>query len=344
MARTAIFVSKHGGQSEIVLRVKQGDNPTFGFLMPDHRLHPYFRFLVDHQELLSSNSIDEESKADSSLDQASSGRGSGALSLLGTVYGSGEDEDGEMENATEAKRMESGESGVAINKKSTDGPDQKESSLSVSKKDDTVSKHLAPLKEKASLIKRNQSITSVKPGTVTGLKKESDASTAEKSRAYSLPPILKVEVPVVEPPSDLKRVVDKIVEFILRNGRQFETVLVEQDVKHGRFPFLLPSNLYHPYYLEALQKAEKVRFSLSSVPYNVLCIFMRFFFVRHLIFHTYMLLRVHKHIYLRQVIPFNFASIFPFSLMIGLDLHIHSNLIAVVLQSDLGSKFFGSIF
>ncbi|KAG4150072.1 hypothetical protein ERO13_D05G372700v2 [Gossypium hirsutum] len=254
MARTAKFVSKHGGQSEIVLRVKQGDNPTFGFLMPDHRLHPYFRFLVDHQELLSSNSIDEESKADGSLDQASSGRGGGALSLLGTVYGSGEDEDGETENATEAKRMESG---VAINKNSTDGPDQKESSLSVSRKDDTVTKHLAPLKEKASLIKRNQSITSVKPGTLTGLKKESDASASEKSRASSLPPISKVEIPVVEPPSDLKRVVDKIVEFILRNGRQFEAVLVEQDVKHGRFPFLLPSNLYHPYYLEALQKAEK---------------------------------------------------------------------------------------
>nr|KJB62875.1 hypothetical protein B456_009G441100 [Gossypium raimondii] len=255
MARTAIFVSKHGGQSEIVLRVKQGDNPTFGFLMPDHRLHPYFRFLVDHQELLSSNSIDEESKADGSLDQASSGRGGGALSLLGTVYGSGEDEDGETENATEAKRMESG---VAINKNSTDGPEQKESSLSVSRKDDTVTKHLAPLKEKASLIKRNQSMTSVKPGTLTGLKKESDASAAEKSRASSLPPISKVEIPVVEPPSDLKRVVDKIVEFILRNGRQFEAVLVEQDVKHGRFPFLLPSNLYHPYYLEALQKAGKL--------------------------------------------------------------------------------------
>ncbi|TYG72021.1 hypothetical protein ES288_D05G446400v1 [Gossypium darwinii] len=254
MARTAIFVSKHGGQSEIVLRVKQGDNPTFGFLMPDHRLHPYFRFLVDHQELLSSNSIDEESKADGSLHQASSGRGGGALSLLGTVYGSGEDEDGETENATEAKRMESG---VAINKNSTEGPDQKESSLSVSRKDDTVTKHLAPLKEKASLIKRNQSITSVKPGTLTGLKKESDASASEKSRASSLPPISKVEIPVVKPPSDLKRVVDKIVEFILRNGRQFEAVLVEQDVKHGRFPFLLPSNLYHPYYLEALQKAEK---------------------------------------------------------------------------------------
>ncbi|KAF2572043.1 hypothetical protein F2Q70_00005071 [Brassica cretica] len=33
--RTSSFASKHGGQSEIVLRAKQGGNPTFGFLMPE---------------------------------------------------------------------------------------------------------------------------------------------------------------------------------------------------------------------------------------------------------------------------------------------------------------------
>ncbi|KAL4335064.1 hypothetical protein GQ457_07G013310 [Hibiscus cannabinus] len=213
-------------------------------------------YLVDHQELLSSNSIDEEGKANGAHDQASSVRG-GALSLLGTVYGSGEDEDGEMEKAAEVKRTESVRAGVAIDKTSTDGLVQKESSSSVNRKGDTVTKHSAPLKEKASVIKINQSITTVKAGTMSGQKKESDASAAEKSRASSLPPTSKVELPVVEPPSDLKRVVDKIVEFILRNGRQFEAVLIEQDVKHGRFPFLLPSNLYHPYYLKALQKAEK---------------------------------------------------------------------------------------
>ncbi|KAE8690182.1 aspartic protease family protein [Hibiscus syriacus] len=229
-ARTTLFVSKHGGQSETVLKLKQGDNPTFGYLMPDHPLHPYFRFLVDHKELLSSNFFDEEGKADGAHDQASV-RG-GALSLLRTVYASGEDEDGETENATEVKRTESVRDGVTIDKASTDGPE-------------------------------NQLITTVKAGTTTGLKKESDVSAAEKSRASSLPPTLKVELHVMEPPSDLKRVVDKTVEFILRNGRQFEAVLVEH-VKHGRFPFLLPSNLYHPYYLEALQNAKNVCFSLFN--------------------------------------------------------------------------------
>ncbi|OMP04383.1 SWAP/Surp [Corchorus olitorius] len=257
MARTAMFVSTHGGQSEIVLRVKQGDNPTFGFLMPDHPLHPYFRFLVDNQELLSRNSVGEENKADNALDQAVSVKGGGALSLLGTVYGSGEDEEGATEHTTEVDRKDSVDAGDNINKTSTDATEQKESSVSANKKDESATKHSAPLREKASLIKRNRSITTVKAGSATGLKKESDVSTAEKSRASSLPTISKIELPVVEPPSDLKRVVDKIVEFILKNGRQFEAVLVEQDVKHGRFPFLLPTNLYHPYYLQVLQNAEK---------------------------------------------------------------------------------------
>ncbi|KAK2978677.1 hypothetical protein RJ640_013870, partial [Escallonia rubra] len=50
----------------------------------------------------------------------------------------------------------------------------------------------------------------------------------------------------------------KQVEFILKNGKQFEAVLAEQDSAHGRFSFLLPSNQYHPYYLKALQNAQKV--------------------------------------------------------------------------------------
>ncbi|OMO83510.1 SWAP/Surp [Corchorus capsularis] len=257
MARTAMFVSTHGGQSEIVLRVKQGDNPTFGFLMPDHPLHPYFRFLVDNQELLSKNSVGEENKADNALDQAVSVKGGGALSLLGTVYDSGEDEEGATEHTTEVDRKDSVDAGDNINKTSTGATEQKESSVRANEKDESATKHSAPLKEKVSLIKRNRSITTVKAGSATGLKKESDVSTTEKSRASSLPATSKVELPVVEPPSDLKRVVDKIVEFILKNGRQFEAVLVEQDVKHGRFPFLLPTNLYHPYYLQVLQNAEK---------------------------------------------------------------------------------------
>lgn len=256
IARTALFVSKQGGQSEIVLRVKQGDNPTFGFLMPDHHLHAYFRFLVGHQDLLKSDdgkSLEEEKKTDSGFDQ----RG-GALSLLGSVYGSGEDEDGITDYAPEVKYAEPEETVGAASANVSHGSEQKESSGNVVATDDVVSGNVLPLKEKDHVIKRNRSISTVKGRTTTVIKKEGDVAAIKSEASAVLPSTSKIELPIVDPPSDLKRVVEKIVEFILKNGREFEAVLAEQDRKFGRFPFLLPSNQYHPYYLKVLKEYQEV--------------------------------------------------------------------------------------
>lgn len=254
IARTALFVSKHGGQSEIVLRVKQGNNPAFGFLMPDHHLHPYFRFLVDHQELLSSDTDGKCSEAEKRGDSEIGHRG-GALSLLGSIYGTGEDEDGAPEAPQGSLKVKS-EKTTGHSVLTSLASEDRDSSVAIAKKDETVSKDTVPsLKEKAPLIKKNRPISTVKVETEDGIKKDNEAASqgASGKKKYSTflgPP--KAE-PIIEPPSELKPVVEKIVEFILRNGKQFETILIEQDRRYGRFPFLLPSNLYHPYYLQALE-------------------------------------------------------------------------------------------
>ncbi|KAJ6754147.1 SPLICING FACTOR SUPPRESSOR OF WHITE-APRICOT-like protein [Salix purpurea] len=234
IARTAIFVSKHGGQSEIVLRVKQGDNPSFGFLMPDHYLHPYFRFLVDHEELLKSvidrKSIEEENRVENVLDQSA---------VL-------------KKDPKEAVNADT----VIISHGSEEGG----SSLNLSGKGKASSKHpVAPSKEKAHLVRRNRSISAVQAGTTTRVRKEGDSLDMVSSAVDKLQASDSSSLSILEPPSDLKRVVEKIVEFILRNGKEFEAVLVQQDTKHGRFPFLLPSNQYHPFYLNALHKAQESR-------------------------------------------------------------------------------------
>lgn len=245
IARTAIFVSKHGGQTEIILRVKQGDNPTFGFLMPDHHLHAYFRYLVEHPELLHPE-IDEkcqdERKTVGTEHMDSSNTG-GALSLLGSVYGSGEDEDGDdAVNASpshDAKNMESVETAA---------------------KDESISgKSILSKKDKVPAVKKNASVIGSKHKSVKGTKKEDNfglfSTKEEKLRNHGIGATSK---PIVEPPPELKRMVDKLVEFVLRNGRQFEATLLEQDSKLERFPFLLSSNQYNPYYLKALEAAQEV--------------------------------------------------------------------------------------
>ncbi|XP_042520693.1 protein suppressor of white apricot isoform X2 [Macadamia integrifolia] len=276
IARTAIFVSNHGGQSEIVLRVKQGDNPTFGFLMPDHHLHAYFRFLVDHVELLNSGvdakPLDE--KKEESAKNPTCDVAVGALSLLGSVYGSGEDEDGTHQFISESKEKELGETLNADNATISHGSECAESSVGLSGK---VGEALKPLlytaKEKSLLSKRNRSVAADNSDVTCSRKREGESRgssgvSMEKPQVSTLSSMSKVEPLIMEPPSDLKRMVDKIVEFILKNGKEFEAVLIEQDSKNGRFPFLLPSDQYHPYYLKVLQKAQESKFpgKCFSVP------------------------------------------------------------------------------
>ncbi|KAK4278411.1 hypothetical protein QN277_016260 [Acacia crassicarpa] len=259
IARTAMFVSKHGGQSEIILRVKQGDNPTFGFLMPDHHLHAYFRFLVDHQELLKPGIDDGNSSGDKNDNQGLDQTG-GALSLLGSIYGSGDDDDGTLAKTPELKRNEC-EEAVSDVKPFSQGTEQVESSPVGVKKDGSTSKNsISTSKEKVPVIKRIHSINTLKAATSAKARKVDalgSLSNAADESLTSLPSKTKIEKPIVEPPSDLKRVIEKIVEFILKNGKEFESVLAEQDRAHGRFPFLLPSNQYHPYYTKVLQNAEE---------------------------------------------------------------------------------------
>ncbi|XP_062077634.1 uncharacterized protein LOC133782368 isoform X2 [Humulus lupulus] len=230
--------------------------------MPDHHLHAYFRFLVDHQELLKSDFDGkklEEEKGDTRRDQTG-----GALSLLGSIYGSGdgEEEDGTTEDAPEAHTNRFNETVDGVSGSVSHRPEHTESTVNVLEQSD-VSNNKSSLKEKIHVIKRNRSINNnVKSGTTSVLKKDGDGlrsiSTAtSKSQASAGPSMSKVEVPILEPPSDLKRTVDKIVEFILKNGRKFEGILAEQDRPYKRFEFLLPTNLYHPYYLKVLQKTQE---------------------------------------------------------------------------------------
>ncbi|KAD3067078.1 hypothetical protein E3N88_34958 [Mikania micrantha] len=244
IARTALFVCKNGGQSEIILRVKQGDNPTFGFLMLDHHLHPYFRFLVDNKDLLH---LKDNGQPDIE-EKISNG---GALSLLGSVYGTGEDDDGGTEDPSSSKEC------VSRNTVNVDA------TISL-----TTEKSMLPYEKDEPLQKRNPLSSAIKDGRTSIVKKNeligSLSSFPDKSRASSLPPIPKTEVMLVDPTSDMKRLVEKIVEFIIKNGRQFEAVLMEQDRGHGRFPFLIPSNIFHPYYLKVLQNAEESKLTIKS--------------------------------------------------------------------------------
>ncbi|KAH0463757.1 hypothetical protein IEQ34_006543 [Dendrobium chrysotoxum] len=252
MARTAIFVSDHGGQSEIVLRVKQGNNPTFGFLMPDHHLHAYFRYLVDHPQILKHYTDSPKLEEDKSNNHSSE---VGALSLLGSVYGTGDDDDATLR--TEIKETENcnlvsdgnatvptenGEAPRAF--LGNEGPIKLPSSTCT--------------KEKPLSVKK---ISSGNATTIAMSRKTGDGglSLVKELAQSSHKGAADLKSSILEPPSFLKRTIEKIVEFIVRNGKQFEAILIEQDRNFGRFPFLISTNQYHSYYQKIFEEAHEMK-------------------------------------------------------------------------------------
>ncbi|CAL4954956.1 unnamed protein product [Urochloa decumbens] len=254
IARTALFVSEHGGQSEIVLRVKQGNNPTFGFLMPDHDLHSYFRYLVDHPQLLKDGADAVDTSKGNKIDgeQASSG---GALSLLGTAYDSGDEDEGTLQPGS--KGMNPGNTMTP----DAQGHAKLASTIPDNKDQSTVSEApAASVKSKPILMKKNPMLTgnSILAAQRKDGKDTITASTTGKSENTNSGLSESKEM-ILEPPSFMKRTMEKIVEFILTNGKEFESKLIEQDRTTGRFPFLLSSNPYHSYYLKFLQETQESR-------------------------------------------------------------------------------------
>jgi len=253
IARTALFVSEHGGQSEIVLRVKQGNNPTFGFLMPDHNLHSYFRYLVEQPHLLKdgADAVDMSKVKKNEGEHASSG---GALSLLGTAYDSGDEDEGTLPPGLKG-----------MDRANTMTPDSQGHVKPVSTIPDNKDKSVlseaaaASAKSKPILMKKNPMITGniIITAPREEVKDTSAASTTAVSQNINSV-LYETKEMILEPPSFMKRTMEKIVEFILTNGKEFEAKLMEQDRTTGRFPFLLSSNPYHSYYLKFLQETQEV--------------------------------------------------------------------------------------
>ena len=61
---------------------------------------------------------------------------------------------------------------------------------------------------------------------------------------------------VVEPRPDLKPVIDRLAEYVAKNGNEFEDGIKEK--KDPRFDFLNNWNVYHGYYLQKKNKAVQV--------------------------------------------------------------------------------------
>ncbi|XP_053557839.1 splicing factor, suppressor of white-apricot homolog isoform X2 [Bombina bombina] len=89
--------------------------------------------------------------------------------------------------------------------------------------------------------------TTVPPQTQTSASSSLSSDTNNKLNPESIPPSsLTPVVAIIPPPPDIQPVIDKLAQYVARNGIKFETsVLAKNDT---RFEFMQPWHQYNPYY------------------------------------------------------------------------------------------------
>merc|ERR1719491_621321 len=79
------------------------------------------------------------------------------------------------------------------------------------------------------------------------------------------PPKSNEEEEIITPPDTLKPIIEKTIEYVVRNGVNFEAELRKRNGSTTKFAFLLPKNPYYPFYKKELfakldpQEADKLR-------------------------------------------------------------------------------------
>lgn len=67
----------------------------------------------------------------------------------------------------------------------------------------------------------------------------------------------------LSPPSDLRGIIDKMAEYVVRNGEEFQEIVKQQKRSDPRFAFLQSGHIHHEYYL-----AKKKEFSSTAISKN----------------------------------------------------------------------------
>ncbi|XP_077317902.1 splicing factor, suppressor of white-apricot homolog isoform X3 [Lithobates pipiens] len=281
--RTANFVCKQGAQFEIMLKAKQARNSQFDFLRFDHYLNPYYKHILKAMKegrytMLAEKTSEEQKKTVVSTDQ---------------VEDSEDDDEGgdylhpSLFASKRCSRLEELTKPLKVI-----DPDHPLAALVRKAQNEKMASQLAA------------NVAPAAPAPPPATQTESTTPRIDASACYSsipagenatkeaaippqstiLPPLnssddsIKVPaglsatstlapcVAIIPPPPDIQPVIDKLAQYVARNGIKFETsVRAKND---SRFDFLQPWHQYNPYYEFKKQFFMQKEGILLSQPYT----------------------------------------------------------------------------
>ncbi|XP_018413858.1 PREDICTED: splicing factor, suppressor of white-apricot homolog isoform X2 [Nanorana parkeri] len=283
--RTASFVCKQGAQFEIMLKAKQARNSQFDFLRFDHYLNPYYRHILramkEGRYTMLAEKQNEKQKKNDDDEEDDDDDDEGSDYLHPSLFASKRcsrleeltrplkviDPDHPLAALVRKAKNEKMASQLAANVAPAPAPDtQTETTTETTVTSTYYNYYMLPdgtycLAPPPPAVDASASYSSITAGENTESTKESaipapqttilpslnsvDSSnrlTAGLGATSTLAPV----VAIIPPPPDIQPVIDKLAQYVARNGIKFETsVRAKND---SRFEFLQPWHQYNPYY------------------------------------------------------------------------------------------------
>ncbi|XP_071040849.1 splicing factor, suppressor of white-apricot homolog [Parasteatoda tepidariorum] len=226
--KTATFVSEQGGQMEIIIKMKQHANPQFGFMHLDNPLHPYYKHLLKEIKSGSYKPVPVR-------------RGYDACALVHKVSRSeDEDDDGHYLHPS------------LMSGKANDVPKFTVPTINFRRSDDdsysllvkNLQQHRMEETPQPEILEENSSDDS----------KSMPADCNQESSDFRNLMALQSHH-IVPPPPDIQPIVNKMAEYVAKNGEDFETIVKSR--KDKRFDFLNSGHEYYNYYVYQRDNAKK---------------------------------------------------------------------------------------
>ncbi|KAJ8346609.1 hypothetical protein SKAU_G00280100 [Synaphobranchus kaupii] len=232
--RTANFVCKQGAQFEIVLKAKQSRNSQFDFLRFDHYLNPYYKHILRAMKegryapvSESKQEAQEESKSDDSDDDDDDGH-----YLHPSLFAS--KKSSHLEEIMKPLQVIDPDHPLAVLVRKARQEQNGAAAMATEQAEESKKVAVAPTAPTKPEYGADPNVAAMYYGQVV-------LPAPHAASAIRVP-----VTAIIPPPPDIQPVIDKLAEYVARNGVKFESSVRSKN--DTRFEFLQSWHQYNTYY------------------------------------------------------------------------------------------------
>ncbi|XP_060850259.1 protein suppressor of white apricot [Rhopalosiphum padi] len=260
--KTALFISKHGAQMEVLLKAKQAHNPQFEFLSYDRPLYPYYQHVLSAIRSCRYNPTLANDSAEDSLDSSneesylhpsllkSAKQPETTPFIPNITYKPSAD----CSYSLLVNKIKEKQSAMPVEETIINEVETPPITVTTSEFDGLTKSARRRLKKK--LVSQSTLNASNSPDTddneiIDELSSVEATANTKTEAEISNPVQQNVTVGIDVPPNDLQIIIDKMASYVTKNGKQFEeTARKRQD---PRLKFLEPDDCFNAYYTQKLK-------------------------------------------------------------------------------------------